>query len=224
QRLIRVLDEHTADGFVFRVDMRLRPFGDSGPLVMSFNGTESYYEQHGREWERYAFVKARPVAGDRVAGEALLARLRPFVYRRYLDFNVFESLREMKAAINREVSRREFDNHVKLGPGGIREAEFVLQLFQLVRGGREPALRVRGFHAALAAVVDSGSLSAQDGNALREAYDFLRRLENRLQQAEDAQVHEVPDDPAIREALAISLGFDDGEAFEREWRRHREAV
>lgn len=224
QRLIRVLDERTADGFVFRVDMRLRPFGDGGPLVMSFNGTESYYEQHGREWERYAFIKARPVAGDLAVGEALLARLRPFVYRRYLDFNVFESLREMKAAINREVARRELDNHVKLGPGGIREAEFVLQLFQLIRGGREPALRARGFRAALATAIRTGCLPTRDGEALAEAYDFLRRLENRLQQRNDAQAHEVPEDAAERMALACSLGFASVEAFEAEWRRHRETV
>lgn len=224
RKLIRVLDEVTADGFAYRVDMRLRPFGDSGPLVMTANGVESYYEQHGREWERYAFVKARPVAGDLAAGDALLKRLQPFVYRRYLDFGVFESLREMKAAINAEVRRRELRNHVKLGPGGIREAEFVVQLFQLIRGGREPALRKRGFSDALDAAMELACLDRDDGRALARAYAFLRRLENRLQQAADAQAHEVPDPGPSRDALAASLGFATTAAFEAEWESHRQVV
>lgn len=224
QKLIRVLDEVTADGFAYRVDMRLRPFGDSGPLVMTLNGIESYYEQHGREWERYAFVKARPVAGDIAAGEALLKRLQPFMYRRYLDFGVFESLREMKNGINREVQRRELRNHVKLGSGGIRETEFVVQLFQLIRGGREPALRERGFRAALHAVVAADCLVAEDARALEQSYDFLRRLENRLQQAFDQQVHVVPDRGIERDRLAYSLGFENTAAFENAWEHHRQQV
>lgn len=224
RKLIRVLDETTADGFAYRVDMRLRPFGDGGPLVMTANGMESYYEQHGREWERYAFVKARPVAGDIAAGEALLASLQPFVYRRYLDFGVFESLREMKASINQEVQRRELREHVKLGSGGIREAEFVVQLFQLIRGGREPGLRQRNFSAALAACVACESLTADEGRELLDAYEFLRRLENRLQEAFDQQVHSVPDAGAERERLAFSLGFADDAAFTAEWGRRRQVV
>lgn len=224
QKLIRVLDEVTADGFVYRVDMRLRPFGDSGPLVMTLNGVESYYEQHGREWERYAFVKARPVAGDIVAGEALLKRLQPFMYRRYLDFGVFESLREMKSGINREVQRRELRNHVKLGFGGIRECEFVVQLFQLIRGGREPALRERRFRAALHAVTAVECLAREDAEALERAYDFLRRLENRLQQAFDQQVHVVPDRGIERDRLAFSLGFAGTAEFEDAWEFHRQQV
>ncbi|HEX7030227.1 MAG TPA: bifunctional [glutamate--ammonia ligase]-adenylyl-L-tyrosine phosphorylase/[glutamate--ammonia-ligase] adenylyltransferase [Gammaproteobacteria bacterium] len=224
RKLIRVLDESTADGFVYRVDMRLRPFGDSGPLAMTLNGTESYYEQHGREWERYAFVKARPVAGDIAAGEALLDRLQPFVYRRYLDFGVFESLREMKASINREVRRRELRDDVKLGPGGIREAEFVVQLFQLIRGGREPSLRARNFSAALAAAIELDCLDREDGAALAAAYAFLRRLENRLQQQADRQVHAVPAAGSERDALAFSLGFESDAAFTECRDRHRRAV
>jgi len=224
QKLIRVLDEATADGFVYRVDMRLRPFGDGGPLVMTLNGVESYYEQHGREWERYAFVKARPVAGDIAAGEALLRRLQPFVYRRYLDFGVFESLREMKSGINQEVQRRELRNHVKLGPGGIRETEFVVQLFQLIRGGREPALRERSFRGALHAVAKLDCLTLADAGALEQAYDFLRRLENRLQQEFDQQVHTVPDPGPERERLAFSLGFADAAGFEQAWAAHRQVV
>ncbi|MBW3567869.1 MAG: bifunctional [glutamate--ammonia ligase]-adenylyl-L-tyrosine phosphorylase/[glutamate--ammonia-ligase] adenylyltransferase, partial [Proteobacteria bacterium] len=224
QKLIRVLDEVTADGFAYRVDMRLRPFGDGGPLVMTLNGVESYYEQHGREWERYAFVKARPVAGDLLAGESLLKRLQPFIYRRYLDFGVFESLREMKSGINREVQRRELRNHVKLGPGGIREAEFVVQLFQLIRGGREPALRERSFRTALRALARLDCLAAADAAALEQAYDFLRRLENRLQHAFDQQVHAVPDPGHERDRLAFSLGFTDVAAFEQAWAAQRDVV
>lgn len=224
RKLIRVLDEVTADGFVYRVDMRLRPFGDSGPLAMTLNGTESYYEQHGREWERYAFVKARPVAGDLDAGDALLRRLQPFVYRRYLDFGVFESLRDMKASINREVRRRELRDDVKLGPGGIREAEFVVQLFQLIRGGREPSLRQRNFSAALKAAIELDCLDDEDGKSLAAAYAFLRRLENRLQQAADQQVHAVPAAGAERDRLAFSLGFENDAAFTAAWEHHRHAV
>lgn len=223
QKLIRVLDEPTADGFVYRVDMRLRPFGDSGPIVMTFNGVESYYEQHGREWERYAFVKARPVAGDIAAGNELLRSLQPFVYRRYLDYGVFESLREMKAAINREVLRRELRNDVKLGRGGIREAEFVVQLFQLIRGGREARLRERGFHAALTAATELDCIPESDADRLREAYDFLRRLENRLQEEGDRQVHTVPEGSG-RERLAFSLGFASAGDFESTWQSHRDQV
>ncbi|HEX7046036.1 MAG TPA: bifunctional [glutamate--ammonia ligase]-adenylyl-L-tyrosine phosphorylase/[glutamate--ammonia-ligase] adenylyltransferase [Gammaproteobacteria bacterium] len=224
RKLIRVLDEATADGFVYRVDMRLRPFGDSGPLAMTLNGTESYYEQHGREWERYAFVKARPVAGDLDTGEALLRRLQPFVYRRYLDFGVFESLRDMKTSINREVRRRELRDDVKLGPGGIREAEFVVQLFQLIRGGREPLLRQRNFSAALAAAIKLDCLDEEDGKSLESAYQFLRRLENRLQQAADRQVHAVPGAGSERDRLAFSLGFESDAAFTQVWEHHRQAV
>ncbi|OAD23038.1 bifunctional glutamine-synthetase adenylyltransferase/deadenyltransferase, partial [Candidatus Thiomargarita nelsonii] len=139
QQLIQVLNNLTAEGFVFRVDMRLRPFGDSGPLVMNFAGMEEYYEAQARDWERYALVKARAVAGDKAAGESLLENLRPFVYRRYLDFNAFEALRKMKNMIDQETSRKGLNNNIKLGPGGIREVEFTCQVFQLIRGGQQPA-------------------------------------------------------------------------------------
>ena len=141
QQLIRVLDQLTADGFVFRVDMRLRPWGKSGVLAVGFDAMESYYEQQGREWERYAMIKMRPVAGDIAAGERLRERLSPFVYRRYIDFGAFQSLREMKALIEREVNRKGIQADVKLGPGGIREVEFIVQAFQLIRGGQLPTLR-----------------------------------------------------------------------------------
>ena len=161
QKLVRALDEMTADGLVFRVDLRLRPFGEAGPLTLSFNAMETYYQNHGREWERYAFIKARPVAGDLAQGGRLLAMLRPFVYRRYLDFNAFDSLREMKQLIMQEVARRGLDDNIKLGRGGIREIEFTGQVFQLIRGGREPQLRER--HCPRVAPSRSGRLSETGG-------------------------------------------------------------
>jgi glutamate-ammonia-ligase adenylyltransferase len=224
QRLIKVLDDLTADGFVFRVDMRLRPFGDGGPLVQSFAGMEAYYQQHGREWERYAFIKARPVAGDIAAGDAVLEMLRPFVYRRYLDFGVFESLREMKTSINRDVQRRDRQYHIKLGPGGIRETEFIVQLFQLIRGGREPALRSRRFLEALHAAIELGCLDAVDGERLEQAYRFLRRLENRLQMHDDRQTHDVPASHAAQWPLAFGMGYNSPEAFIAAWHAERDAV
>ncbi|MDX1442564.1 MAG: bifunctional [glutamate--ammonia ligase]-adenylyl-L-tyrosine phosphorylase/[glutamate--ammonia-ligase] adenylyltransferase [Gammaproteobacteria bacterium] len=224
QRLIRVLDDMTADGFVYRVDMRLRPFGDGGPLVQSFDGMEAYYQQHGREWERYAFIKARPVAGDMAAGDELLDMLRPFVYRRYLDFSVFEALRDMKASINRDVQRRDRQHHVKLGPGGIREAEFIVQLFQLVRGGREPALRSREFLTALHAARDLDCLADRDTEQLEAAYRFLRLLENRLQMVDDQQTHDVPDDEESLFPIAWSMGFDSSSALVDHWHEHRNRV
>lgn len=224
RELIRVLDEMTPGGRVFRVDLRLRPFGASGPLVMSFNGAETYYQLHGREWERYALIKARPVAGDRAAGERLLADLAPFVYRRYLDYSVFESLREMKQGIVREVARRGLEDNVKLGRGGIREVEFVVQLFQLLRGGREPELRQRGLRPGLAAVVAAGHLSEAEGESLAAAYEFLRCLENRIQALHDHQTHELPTDPADRLRLLKSMSLEEWSSLEREFESHRHAV
>jgi hypothetical protein len=152
QALIRLLGEVTGDGFAYRVDMRLRPFGTVGRLALSFAAMEQYFQREGRDWERYAWIKARPVAGDIEAGERFLRELRPFIYRRYFDYTAYEGLREMKAMIEAEVQRRELAEHLKLGPGGIREVEFIVQLHQLVRGGREPALRARGLQPALAAL------------------------------------------------------------------------
>jgi glutamate-ammonia-ligase adenylyltransferase len=152
QQFIKLLGDTTAEGFGFRVDMRLRPFGTVGRLALSFNAMEQYFQREGRDWERYAWIKARPIAGDIAAGERFLGTLRPFVYRRYFDYTAFEGLREMKAMIEAEVQRRELADHLKLGPGGIREIEFMVQLQQLIRGGREPELRQRGLLPALAAL------------------------------------------------------------------------
>lgn len=215
QRLIKVLDEKTVDGFVFRVDMRLRPFGDPGPLVMSFEALEDYYETHGREWERYAMIKARAVAGDRDRAEELHALLKPFIYRRYLDYGAFGALRDMKAMINREVVRRGKDQDVKLGEGGIREVEFIAQAFQLIRAGREPSLQSRSLQTVLRLLAGQEILPAFSVQCLLEAYEFLRRTENRLQMYADQQTHRLPGDPEGRQRLALSMGYPDWDAYAR---------
>jgi len=224
QRLIQLLGEVTADGFGFRVDMRLRPFGSAGRLVLTFAAMEQYYQRDGRDWERYAWIKARPVAGDLAAGEQLRELLRPFVYRRYLDYTAFDGLREMKALIETEVQRRDLAEHLKLGPGGIREIEFIVQLQQLIRGGREPALRAQGLLPALAALHTRGHIDAAAAQRLEAAYRFLRRLENRLQMLRDEQVHVLPDDALTRARLAAGLGFADWDALYACLAEHRAAV
>jgi len=209
QRLARLLDDTTVDGFSHRVDLRLRPFGNAGRVALSFAGMDQYFQREGRDWERYAWLKARAVAGDTAAGEAWLTTLRPFVYRRYLDFTALDGLREMKAAITAEVARRDMHEDIKRGAGGIREIEFLCQSLQLIRGGREPVLRERRLLHALAALVETGQIAPGDGTALREAYLFLRRLENRLQMLRDAQTHTLPADPLDQLRIAVGLGYPD---------------
>src|SRR5688572_5718189 len=213
QGLIRLLDARTAEGFVFRVDMRLRPLGEPGPLAMNFGAFEDYLQQHGRDWERYAWVKARAVTGGARYRELYDGVVRPFVYRRYLDFGVYESLREMKAMIAREVERRELQGDVKLGPGGIREIEFIVQSQQLIRGGSEPALQTPSLSVALPRLAGAKLLPAATVAELAEDYGFLRRVENRLQMAEDAQTHALPADAAGRERLAAAMEFGDWAGF-----------
>ncbi len=223
QKFIKVLSEYTADGFVFRIDMRLRPFGD-GPLAISFDAMEHYYQTHGREWERYAMVKARVIAGDRAAGDELLRRLRPFVYRRYLDYGAFGSLRDMKALIDGEVSRRELIDNIKLGAGGIREIEFISQAFQLVRGGRDAELQQRELRAVLPCLARKGQLAQADVDALLAAYTFLRRVENRLQMVGDQQTHALPEQDSERARLAFAMNFHDWASFAKALDEHRRAV
>jgi glutamate-ammonia-ligase adenylyltransferase len=208
QQLAKLLDEVTAEGFSHRVDLRLRPFGNAGRIALSFASMEQYFQREGRDWERYAWQKARPVAGDIAAGERFLASLRPFVYRRYLDYGALDGLREMKAAIAAEVARKELADDIKRGPGGIREIEFLVQALQLIRGGREPELRERRLLPALQALVVAGHVEAGTADALRTAYRFLRRLENRLQMLHDAQTHALPANIDDRARIAASLGFD----------------
>lgn len=210
QRLIKVLDQPTQDGFVYRVDMRLRPFGDSGPLVLSFAALEDYYQEQGRDWERYAMVKAR-IMGDtdgRYVKE-LRAMLRPFVFRRYIDFSVIQSLRNMKGMIAREVRRRGLKDNIKLGAGGIREIEFIVQVFQLIRGGREPSLQSRSLLPTLRAIAALHLLPESDAEQLRQAYLFLRRLENLLQSINDEQTQTLPGDELNRARLAWGMNVDD---------------
>ena len=207
QRLIRYLDAPTAEGRAFRVDMRLRPFGASGPLVASVAAFEDYLERQGRDWERYAWIKARAVTGASQYEEAFRASVQPFVYRRYLDFGVFESLRDMKALIEREVARRDLTDNIKLGPGGIREIEFIVQSLQLIRGGSERRLQGASLLQILPRLAGARLLPGQVTAELAGAYDFLRRLENRLQMLSDQQTHSLPVEPQPQARLAAAMGF-----------------
>ena len=224
QQLAKLLDETTADGFSHRVDLRLRPFGSAGRVALSFNGMDQYFQREGRDWERYAWLKARPVAGDIAAGEAWLETLRPFVYRRYLDFTALDGLRDMKAAITAEVARHARLDDIKRGPGGIREIEFLVQSLQLIRGGREASLRERRLLPALQALVDLGQIDPPTGQALAEAYRFLRRVENRLQMLRDAQTHALPQGEPERERIALGLGYAHWQALLEALAPHRTRV
>ena len=225
KRVAQLLGTPTDEGFVYRVDLRLRPFGDSGPVAVSYDAIEDYLQQHGRDWERYAYVKARPVFGASAGFDELYRDvLRPFVYRRYLDFGVFESLRAMKELIAREVERRELQQNIKLGPGGIREIEFIVQAFQLLRGGSNPRLQTRRLLEALPLLAGQKLLPSGTVGDLQAAYRYLRRVENRLQQWNDEQTHELPDDPRARERLALAMGASDWPALLRELDTHRERV
>ncbi len=224
QKLINALHQHTAEGFVFRVDMRLRPFGDSGALVASFDAMESYYQIHGREWERFAMIKARVVAGDQMAGAALMQMLRPFVFRRYLDFGAYENLREMKAMVAAEVKRKGMERNVKLGGGGIREIEFIAQVFQIIRGGREIALQDRRLMVILPTLVGLDILPEYVATELLESYRFLRNVEHRLQAWQDQQTHALPDDEPGQTRLAYAMGFADWDAFRAQLNEYRQRV
>ncbi|HEX2583638.1 MAG TPA: bifunctional [glutamate--ammonia ligase]-adenylyl-L-tyrosine phosphorylase/[glutamate--ammonia-ligase] adenylyltransferase, partial [Steroidobacteraceae bacterium] len=224
QRVIQHLANKTVDGFVFRVDMRLRPFGDSGPLVMSFDGFEDYLQQHGRDWERYAFVKARPITAIDEYTNLYSNVVRPFVYRRYLDFSVFEALREMKQMIAREVERRDLQDNVKLGRGGIREVEFIVQAFQLLRAGNDRNLQSTQLQLVLPQLVQHKLLTTPAVNELLNAYRFLRLVENRLQQWNDHNTHQLPEDDIARMRLAVSLGYTSWTEFLTALDQHRDRV
>ncbi|MBU2965665.1 bifunctional [glutamate--ammonia ligase]-adenylyl-L-tyrosine phosphorylase/[glutamate--ammonia-ligase] adenylyltransferase [Amphritea sp. 2_MG-2023] len=213
QKLIQALDNITADGFVFRTDMRLRPYGASGPLVCSFSAMEDYYQTQGRDWERYAMIKARVVAGNQQAGAELLEMLRPFVYRKYIDFSAFDSLRSMKEMINKEVRRKGLQGNVKLGAGGIREVEFIAQAFQLIRGGRDPRLQQRELLNILPLLPETMGIPAAAINELTEAYTFLRNAEHVIQAVADRQTQELPMDAIGQARMAFSMGFDDWDSF-----------
>jgi len=221
QRLIKALDPMTVDGFVFRVDMRLRPYGSSGALVLSFNALEQYYQDQGRDWERYAMIKARVVAGDQVAGAQLLDMLRPFVYRRYLDFSAIEALRTMKQLIQQEVRRKGMADNIKLGSGGIREVEFIAQAFQLIHGGRDLSLQQRPLLKVLSTLEGQGYLPPAVVSELREGYEFLRYTEHAIQAIADRQTQMLPDSAQDQARIAFMLGFADWSAFHEQlmyWR------
>lgn len=216
QSLVHVLDAVTEDGFVFRVDVRLRPFGESGPLVISFESCERYYQAQARDWERYAMVKVRAVGGDAEDGAEFERFFHPFVYRRYLDYRVFGELRSLKSKIVAEVRRKDRGDNIKLGSGGIREIEFVGQAFQLIRGGRNIELQDRSILTVLERAGQLRLLEHETASFLCDAYRFLRKVENRLQQYDDKQTHDLPASEERRELLAYSLGFEGWWEFKRE--------
>ncbi|WGL94975.1 bifunctional [glutamate--ammonia ligase]-adenylyl-L-tyrosine phosphorylase/[glutamate--ammonia-ligase] adenylyltransferase [Arsenophonus nasoniae] len=214
QKLINLLAQKTIDGFVYRVDMRLRPFGDSGPLVFSFAALEDYYQEQGRDWERYAMIKMRIIGDDNlVYSDGLKNMLRPFVFRRYIDFGVIQSLRNMKNMIEREVRRQGWQDNIKLGAGGIREIEFIGQVFQLIRGGREPSLRSPALLPTLIAIDELSLLTTEQVTQLTDNYLFLRRTENILQSINDQQTQMLPEQALQQARLAWAMGFDGWPAF-----------
>ena len=213
QKFITALDQMTADGQVYRVDMRLRPFGDSGPLVMHFDAMEDYYQEQGRDWERYAMLKASILNLPCPYTQQLLDILQPFIYRRYLDFSAIESLRSMKSMIEQEVRRRGLTNNIKLGKGGIREAEFIVQSLQLINGGREPSLKVQSLQSALTELINLQILPAQSANDLQQSYLWLRKVEHCLQQFADKQTQVLPDNDTDQKRLLYVLGIADYQDF-----------
>ncbi len=224
QLLIRLLDQRTEDGFVYRVDTRLRPFGASGPLAVNLAALESYLVEHGRDWERYAYVKARLITGHEFTRDVFDLVLTPFVYRRYLDYGVFDALRQMKRLISQEVARKDMAENIKLGPGGIREIEFIAQAFQIVRGGRRPELRERSLLRALSLLVGDRQLPESTVAALAGAYRLLRVVENRLQALADQQTHTLPADAEERARLAYALGEPSWGALDERLARQRAIV
>jgi glutamate-ammonia-ligase adenylyltransferase len=224
QAIVGTLSKSTSDGFVYRVDVRLRPFGDSGPLAVSIPTLETYLAQHGRDWERYAYIKARVINEWSGAANLYHEVLRPFVYRRYIDFGVFSSLRDMKTLIEAEVQRRDYQQNIKLGRGGIREVEFIVQSLQLVRGGTITELQDRELLSALGKLIRPGGLPESVADELREAYCFLRRVENHLQAINDRQTHDIPSDEINRSRLALAMSYPDWSALEDALAEQREKV
>ena len=228
KKLIAALGEATADGQVFRVDMRLRPNGDSGPLVLSLTSLENYFITQGREWERYAWIKGRVMNEganlDPARALELQQIVRPFIFRKYLDFGAINAMQSLHAQIRREVARRDRADHIKLGPGGIREIEFVAQVFQLIRGGRDTTLQIRPTLQVLGLLAERGQLSRDTVAELAAAYDFLRRLEHRLQYVDDQQTHSLPSEDMPRQRIAAALGFADWPAFMTVLDGHRDKV
>jgi glutamate-ammonia-ligase adenylyltransferase len=223
QSLINALDKTTQDGFVYRVDMRLRPFGESGPLVMKFSAMEDYYQEQGRDWERYAMLKARLLGESEYHGQ-LSQLLRPFVYRRYIDFSVIDSLRRMKLLIAQQVRRKNLTNNIKLGAGGIREIEFIVQVFQLLRGGRVPALQQRSLLTVLPELTKQQIINSTTETSLRKSYLFLRQVENIIQAIDDCQSQTLPDNPLNQERLLAVMQMPDWPSFKTELDHYMQMV
>lgn len=224
RQVIACLDNTGSIDRVFRVDMRLRPYGDSGPLVLHRAAMEKYYLEQGRDWERYAFIKARVVAGDLKGGRAFLDWMKPFVFRRHLDFGSIQSLREMKALIRKQVELKEMGNDLKLGPGGIREIEFIAQAHQLIWGGRYLELQQAGLKPVLEALVTLELLPAADQQLLSSAYVFLRNSEHAIQAEHDRQTHALPENEISRARLAVALGFETYDAYLKQLDHYRQGV
>ncbi|MDX1346481.1 MAG: bifunctional [glutamate--ammonia ligase]-adenylyl-L-tyrosine phosphorylase/[glutamate--ammonia-ligase] adenylyltransferase, partial [Sedimenticolaceae bacterium] len=224
RKLVQALNTRTVDGFVFRVDTRLRPFGESGPLVANMDFMEEYYQSQAREWERYAMIKARVIAGDMATGKELMEMLRPFVYRRYLDYGAIESLRSMKKAISESLRKKGMRDNIKLGPGGIREIEFLGQAFQLIRGGRDSDLQIRPIQTVLKRLAGKQLIPQVTSDELIAAYRFLRLTENRIQAWRDEQTHLLPADKEGLERIALTMGYADTDAWIKDLARHRTRV
>lgn len=224
QKLIAVIDKPTVDGFVFRVDMRLRPYGDSGALALNYDAMEQYYQQQGRDWERYAMIKARLIVGDKKQAAPLMDMLRRFTFRRYLDFSSIAALRDLKRQIEREMAKRGMNDNIKLGVGGIREIEFIVQSFQLVHGGRDQDLQPAPLIPMLAQLELKGFMPSDDATMLRAAYFFLRDTEHLLQAWRDEQTQILPRDETQRQRLAWLMGFGGWNEFQQAMQNHRENV
>ncbi|WP_232819968.1 bifunctional [glutamate--ammonia ligase]-adenylyl-L-tyrosine phosphorylase/[glutamate--ammonia-ligase] adenylyltransferase [Aliidiomarina celeris] len=219
QRLVKVLGEMTADGQAYRVDLRLRPFGHSGPMVTSLSAFEDYYQEQGRNWERYAMVKSRVITNNAHIQTQFAELMRPFVYRRYLDYSAIDALRKMKLLINQEARRQGVKNNVKLGIGGIREVEFVAQVFQLIRGGREVEFRTRSLRQALHAASHAGVISEADRDELLYGYAWLRKVEHTLQEINDEQTQTLPADDTNQRRVLIALGYSTWASFMSDYKR-----
>lgn len=224
QKLIQHLDQVNAEGFVFRVDMRLRPFGQSGALVMSMDSLENYYQDQGRDWERYAMIKARVMAGDPLDVQEFEALRRPFVYRKYLDFGAIGALRDLKAMIAKEVRRQGIEHNIKLGEGGIREVEFIVQALQILHGGRDQALQNAALFSVLPALGKHGYLPDEEVQELLSAYRYLRRVEHALQGACDEQTQLLPDTETERQRLAYHVGEPSWQVLSDKLWAHRHRV
>jgi glutamate-ammonia-ligase adenylyltransferase len=224
QRLLRVLNTVTPDGFVYRVDLRLRPYGDTGELVQSFSGLEAYYQEQGRDWERYALVKARVISDNVQASQDLQQLLKRFVYRRYVDYGAIDALRRLKQSIEREVAAKSLQDDIKRGEGGIRQIEFIAQVFQLIHGGQDKSLQDRSLLRVLEYLADCGTLPLQTTRELRAAYLFLRRVEHCLQMVAEVQTHTLPRETVALTRLSTSMGFAVAEDFLQTLQHHQHSV